>query len=54
MATGTVRKTGYIGIEMHSHSIRVDFMYKGVRHPHTLGIDQCQYQACRQPLPRSQ
>lgn len=38
MATEAARKTGYTGIEMHGHSIRVDFMYKGVRHRHTLGI----------------
>jgi integrase len=39
MATETVRKTGYTGIEIHGSSIRVDFMYKRVRHRHTLGIE---------------
>jgi integrase len=33
------RKTGYTGVEIHGHSIRVYFMYKGVRHRHTLGIE---------------
>lgn len=32
-------KTGHTGIEIHGSSIRVDFMYKGVRHRHTLGIE---------------
>lgn len=39
MATEAARKTGYTGIEIHGHSIRVDFMYKGVRYRHTLGIE---------------
>lgn len=32
-------KTGFPGIWIHGKSIRVDFMYKGVRHRHTLGIE---------------
>jgi integrase len=32
-------KTGYNGVEIHGNSIRVVFMYKGVRHRHTLGIE---------------
>ncbi|TAM13090.1 MAG: DUF3596 domain-containing protein [Nevskiaceae bacterium] len=39
MASDEVRKTGFTGIEIHGHSIRVDFMYKGVRYRHTLGIE---------------
>jgi len=39
MASATLRKTGYTGVEIHGHSIRVDFMYKGIRHRHTLGIE---------------
>ena len=39
MAIEAIRKTGYTGIEIHGNSIRVDFMYKGVRHRHTLGIE---------------
>ncbi|MEH6541950.1 tyrosine-type recombinase/integrase [Halopseudomonas sp.] len=36
---GTAKKTGFPGIEFHGRSIRVDFMYKGVRHRHTLGVE---------------
>ena len=36
---GTAKKTGFPGIEIHGRSIRVDFMYKGVRHRHTLGME---------------
>ncbi len=32
-------KTGFPGIVIHGKSIRVDFMHKGVRHRHTLGIE---------------
>lgn len=39
MAGKESRKTGYTGIEIHGNSIRVYFMYKGVRHRHTLGIE---------------
>lgn len=39
MTTEEVRETGFTGIEIHGHSIRVDFMYKGLRHRHTLGIE---------------
>lgn len=38
-STAAARQTGYTGIEIHGHSIRVDFMYKGVRHRHTLGVE---------------
>jgi integrase len=34
-----VTKTGFTGVWIHGKSIRVDFMYKGVRHRHTLGIE---------------
>ena len=37
MTVGTA--TGYNGVEIHGNSIRVVFMYKGVRHRHTLGIE---------------
>jgi len=39
MTNAATRQTGYSGIEIHGQSIRVDFMYKGVRHRHTLGIE---------------
>lgn len=39
MADATTTKTGFPGIEIHGKSIRVDFMYKGVRHRHTLGLE---------------
>lgn len=39
MTGEAIRKTGHTGIEIHGQSIRVDFMYKGVRHRHTLGIE---------------
>lgn len=39
MVGEAIRKTGHTGIEIHGQSIRVDFMYKGVRHRHTLGIE---------------
>ena len=32
-------KTGFTGIWIHGKSIRVDFIYKGERHRHTLGIE---------------
>ena len=39
MASTEARKTGYTGIEIHGYSIRVDFMYKGVRRRHTRGVE---------------
>lgn len=33
------RPAGYTGIEVHGQTIRVDFMYKSVRHRHTLGVE---------------
>src|SRR5690625_3800801 len=39
MASATLRKTGYTGVEIHGHSIPVDIMYKVIRHRHTLGIE---------------
>lgn len=40
MANSVVaRPAGYTGIEVHGQTIRVGFMYKGVRHRHTLGIE---------------
>lgn len=39
MAGTAATKTGFPGIEIHGRSIRVAFMYKGVRHRHTLGME---------------
>src|SRR3546814_12790479 len=39
MAVEAAAKTGFPGIWIHGKSIRVDFMHKGVRHRHTLGLD---------------
>lgn len=39
MAGTAVTKTGFPGVEIHGRSIRVAFMYKGVRHRHTLGME---------------
>ncbi|HFH4043690.1 MULTISPECIES: Arm DNA-binding domain-containing protein [Pseudomonadaceae] len=39
MTVEAAAKTGYPGIWIHGKSIRVDFMHKGVRHRHTLGLD---------------
>ena len=39
MAGDAATKTGFPGIWIHGKSIRVDFMHKGVRHRHTLGIE---------------
>lgn len=39
MAVESAVKTGFPGISIHGKSIRVDFMHKGTRHRHTLGIE---------------
>jgi len=39
MAGSAATRTGFPGVEIHGKSIRVTFMYKGVRHRHTLGIE---------------
>ncbi|MEQ1802561.1 MAG: tyrosine-type recombinase/integrase [Gammaproteobacteria bacterium] len=39
MAGEAQAKTGFPGIWIHGKSIRVDFMHKGIRHRHTLGIE---------------
>ncbi len=39
MANTAAIKTGFPGVEIHGKSIRIDFMYKGTRHRHTLGLD---------------
>lgn len=39
MARAATSKTGFAGVEIHGRSIRVDFMYKGTRHRHTLGLE---------------
>lgn len=39
MAVDAVVKTGFPGIWIHGKSVRVDFMHKGTRHRHTLGIE---------------
>lgn len=39
MADDAAARTGFPGIWIHGKSIRVDFMHKGVRHRHTLGIE---------------
>jgi len=39
MAGTAATKTGFPGVEIHGRSIRVDFIYKGVRHRHTLGVE---------------
>jgi len=39
MAVESAVKTGFPGIWVHGKSIRVDFMHKGTRHRHTLGIE---------------
>ncbi len=39
MASAAATRTGFPGVEIHGKSIRVTFMYKGVRHRHTLGIE---------------
>lgn len=39
MAGTAATKTGFPGIEIHGRSIRIAFMYKGVRHRHTLGME---------------
>lgn len=38
MTSKAAVKTGFPGIWIHGKSIRVDFMYKGTRHRHTLGL----------------
>ncbi len=39
MTAESAVKTGFPGIWIHGKSVRVDFMHKGTRHRHTLGIE---------------
>ena len=39
MSVESAVKTGFPGIWIHGKSVRVDFMHKGTRHRHTLGIE---------------
>lgn len=39
MSVEAAVKTGLPGIWVHGKSVRVDFMHRGTRHRHTLGIE---------------